>query len=220
MNAANTEDSLPRVGDAPRPEPGAPGSAAPDGRTRYANGERRRAEIVERASRIFAEQGYQHLSLRQLADAIGVSHALLRHHFGTKDAILQAVLTRREDAERDWRADLFARFGLLDALPRVMAHNATIRGLIHLDAVLRAEAINPDHPAHDYVVALGRRFRRQLLADLEAERAAGRLRDDLDLEITAIRIMSLIEGVQMEWLLDPSVDMAAVVSAFADQLRA
>lgn len=195
-------------------------AAAPDGRTRYANGERRRAEIIEAASRAFAEQGYQNLSLRQLADAIGVSHTLLRHHFGSKDAILEAVLIHREEVERDWRTRLFAERGLLDALPVVMAHNATIRGLIHLDAVMRAEAVNPEHPAHDYIVGLAQRFRERLRLDLATEQEAGRLRTDLDLELTAIRLASLIEGVQMEWLLDPSIDMAAVVTAFTDQLRA
>lgn len=194
--------------------------APPDGRTRYSNGQRRRAEIVDAAMQVFAAQGFQGLSLRQVADAVGVSHTLLRHHFGTKDAILQAVLTRREETEGAWRAELVRTHGLLDALPLIMEHNAGIRGLIQLDAVLRAEAVNPDHPAHGYVVALARRFRAQLRADLEAEAQAGRLRADLDLDLTAVRMVALIEGVQMEWLLDSDIDMARVVTAFTDQLRA
>lgn len=194
--------------------------APPDGRTRYANGERRRAEIIDAAMKVFAEQGFNSLSLRQIAEAVGVSHTLLRHHFGAKDAILQAVLTRREETEARWRADLFAKHGLLEALPRIMEHNAAIPGLIQLDSLMRAEAVNPDHPAHEYVIGLARRFRAQLRADLAAEQAAGRIREDLDLELTATQLVALIEGVQSEWLLDRSVDMPTVVRSFAEDLRA
>ena len=204
---------------APAAGPGA-AIAPPDGRTRYANGERRRAEIVDAAMEVFAEQGFNNLSLRQIAEAVGVSHTLLRHHFGTKDTILQAVLTRREETEARWRADLFAKHGLLEALPRIMEHNAAIPGLIQLDSLMRAEAVNPDHPAHEYVIGLARRFRAQLRADLAAEQAAGRIREDLDLELTATQLVALIEGLQSEWLLDRSVDMSAVVRSFAEDLRA
>lgn len=210
----------PSTQTAPALQPTPSPIATPDGRTRYANGERRRAKIVDAAMQVFADQGFQGLSLRQIAEAVGVSHTLLRHHFGTKDAILQAVLTRREELEASWRAELFAQRGFLDALPQVMAHNATIRGLIQLDAVMRAEAVNPSHPAHDYIVSLTHRFRSAIRADLAADQAAGRIRADLDLDLTALALASLIEGVQLEWLLDPAVDMAAVMTDAVSRLRA
>lgn len=201
------------------PAPTTPAATSPDGRTRYANGERRRLEIIDAAMQVFAEQGFQGLSLRYIADAVGVHHTLLRHHFGNKDALLQAVLTRREELEADWRASLLAEHGLLDGLPLVMAHNATIRGLIQLDAVMRAEAINPSHPAHDYIVGLSQRFHAALRADLAAEQAAGRIRADLDIALTAHILAALIEGTQSEWLLDSSVDMAAILTQAINQLR-
>lgn len=192
----------------------------PDGRTRYANGERRRAEIVTAACAVFAEQGFQNLSLRQIAEAIGVNHTLLRHHFKRKEAILEAVLVRREEEERDWRGSLVRERGILDAIPAIMEHNASIPGLIQLDALMRAEAVNPEHPAHDYVAGLARRFRAQLAEDLRAEQEAGRLRADVDVETAALYLAALIEGVQTEWLLDRSLDMAAIVESFIAQLRA
>lgn len=194
-------------------------SAPPDGRTRYANGERRRAAIVNTAMEVFAEKGFHNLSLRQIADAVGVSHTLLRHHFGSKETLLAAVLTHRETFERAWREELVTRHGLLDALPRIMEHNATVPGLIQLDAVMRAEAVNPDHPAHEHVVGIARRFRAAVRADLERELELGRLRAGLDLDTTSVELVAIVEGVQSEWLLDRSVDMASVVRAFANRLR-
>jgi len=157
---------------------------------------------------------------RQIAEAVGVSHTLLRHHFGTKDALLQAVLTRREEAEAQRRAALVIEYGLLDALPRIMEHNAAAPGLIQLDALMRAEAVNPDHPAHEHVTNAARRFRMQLHSDLAAEQIAGRLRPGLDLDQTATQLASLIEGVQSEWLLNRSIDMATTIRSFTNDLRA
>lgn len=196
------------------------GTRTPDGRTRYANGERRRTAIIEAATEVFASQGFAHLSLRQVAESVGVSHSLLRHHFGTLDTLLQAVLAHREEHEQRWRDEVLASHGLLDALPLIMEHNTSQPGLIQLDTVLRAEAINPEHPAHDYVVGLSRRFRDRLSEDLRSEQESGRVRSDIDVDVAALRIAALIEGLQSEWLLDPSVDVAAAVSAFTEQLRA
>ncbi|WP_454931933.1 TetR family transcriptional regulator [Actinomyces oricola] len=193
--------------------------APPDGRTRYANGERRRTEIVEAAMKAFAELGYNNLSLRQIAQAVGVSHTLLRHHFGSKEVLLQAVLAHREKVETQWRNQLIAKHGLLDALPQIMEHNTTIPGLIQLDAVLRAEAVNPEHPAHDYVVGLAQRFRSTVRQDLAGEQQTGRLREGIDIDLVTVQLTSLIEGVQSEWLLDRRIDMVAVVRDLAQQLR-
>ena len=58
--------------------------APPDGRTRYANGERRRAAIVDEAMTVFATRGFHNLSMRQIAEAVGVSLGiLLARHFDT-----------------------------------------------------------------------------------------------------------------------------------------
>jgi len=86
--------------------------------------------------------------------------------------------------------------------------------------VLRAEAVNPDHPAHEHVTNAARRFRMQLHSDLAAEQIAGRLRPGLDLDQTATQLASLIEGVQSEWLLNRSIDMATTIRSFTNDLRA
>ena len=207
---------------APAPQaPAGPASssAPPDGRTRYANGERRRAELVDAARRVFAEQGFQRLSVRQIAAAIGTSHTMLLHHFGSKDALLEAVLTRREEMEAAQREVAVAERGLLDSLPDIMAHNASIRGLIQLDATLRAEAVSPQHAAHAYMTELGERFLAAVRTAVVRDQAAGRIRADVDPDLTARQLTALIEGVQVRWLYDEAVDMAAVVGAYANLLR-
>lgn len=61
-----------------------------DGRTlRYAH---RRQELLDGATEYLLEQGVRDLSLRPVADALGISHASLLRHFTSKEDLVLAVL--------------------------------------------------------------------------------------------------------------------------------
>ncbi|MFJ5957755.1 TetR/AcrR family transcriptional regulator [Paenarthrobacter sp. NPDC092416] len=194
--------------------PGRTGKRAP-----YANGAKKRAELVESAFQVFAEQGYLGLSIRQIAEHIGTSHTALLHHFGSKEALLEAVLVLREEREGPWRQALIDERGLLETVPAVMRHNAGIRGVIHLDATLRAEAIRPDHPAHEFLLRRNEDFVASVHSELERELAAGRLREGFSPAVMARQITALVDGIQLSWLYDESVDMAEHLQAFMDLIR-
>ncbi|MFJ4029583.1 TetR/AcrR family transcriptional regulator [Paenarthrobacter sp. NPDC089989] len=195
--------------------PGRTGKRAP-----YANGARKRAELVEAAFQVFAEKGYLGLSIRQIAEAVGTSHTALLHHFGSKEALLQAVLVLREEREGPWRDKLIQDRGLLETVPAVMRHNAGIRGVIHLDATLKAEAINADHPAHEFLVRRNEDFVQSVRSELERELAAGRLREGLSPDVLARQITALVDGVQLNWLYDSGVDMAQQLEVYMDLIKA
>jgi AcrR family transcriptional regulator len=58
------------------------------------------AGIIDRAAALFAQHGFAHASLSQIADAVGYSKAGLLHHFPSKQAIYDAgIRTLREHAE-------------------------------------------------------------------------------------------------------------------------
>lgn len=48
--------------------------------------------MVAAAEELFAEKGYAAVSIRDLAAAAQVNHGLIHRHFGSKEAVLQAVL--------------------------------------------------------------------------------------------------------------------------------
>lgn len=73
-------------------ESNTPGAATPRGP--YQNGIRRRREIVESATRVFASYGFTSGSLRRIADEVGVTPAALTRHFGNKEGLLSAVLAK------------------------------------------------------------------------------------------------------------------------------
>jgi AcrR family transcriptional regulator len=54
-----------------------------------------RDHIVEAADRLFYQQGYEHTSFSNIADAVQISRGNFYYHFKTKDEILDAVINAR-----------------------------------------------------------------------------------------------------------------------------
>lgn len=50
-----------------------------------------REAILDAALYLFADRGYDGTSLRDIAAAVGISHGIIRHHFGSKMAIWETV---------------------------------------------------------------------------------------------------------------------------------
>jgi AcrR family transcriptional regulator len=65
-----------------------------------------RQELLERAIAFIAERGISDLSLRELAAAIGTSHRMLIHHFGSKEGLWVEVVQAVEAAQRDALGEL------------------------------------------------------------------------------------------------------------------
>jgi AcrR family transcriptional regulator len=64
--------------------------------------------ILDEAERMFAENGYSGVSIRAITQAAGANVAAIHYHFGSKAALLDAVLRRRVEpmnAERHRRLD-------------------------------------------------------------------------------------------------------------------
>lgn len=75
------------------------------------SGEERRAAIIKAVQRTFAEKGFDGTTTRALADAAGVSEALLFKHFPNKEALFAAM---QESCCNEQDAGLFERLTTLD----------------------------------------------------------------------------------------------------------
>ena len=64
------------------------------GNLRQQKAEARREHLVDTALELFAEQGYDATSIKQIAQRAGVSMGLLYHYFPGKSAIISAVMKR------------------------------------------------------------------------------------------------------------------------------
>jgi AcrR family transcriptional regulator len=69
--------------------------------------------ILDAAEALFLDHGFEATSLRQITTAAGVNLAAVNYHFGSKEELFQAILTRRLDpmnAERVGLLDEYQRY--------------------------------------------------------------------------------------------------------------
>src|SRR4051794_10743987 len=185
----------------------------------YARGRATREEILDAAMQLFGEVGYRTASLREVAARVGISHPGLLHHFPSKAALLEAVLSRRDEIDEAlFRADLDAGHDHFDGLALLVERNAARPGIVELFATLSAEATSPGHPAHAYFQDRYRAVVEVTRTEFERWRDEGRLRDGID-PLTAARLtVAVMDGMQIQWLLaadtpDARPDMAAALRA-------
>jgi AcrR family transcriptional regulator len=181
----------------------------------YAKGRAKRREIIDHAVALFGEVGYRGASLREIAARSGISHPGLLHHFPTKESLLLAVLADRDEVDGEWLS-MGATTGTdtLRRLVDLVSLNATRRGIVELFAVLSAEATSPDHPAHPFFVERYRNALEGAELSYAQVRDEGRLRPGIDPGAAARQLIALMDGLQVQWLLDDDMtDMAGVVRA-------
>jgi AcrR family transcriptional regulator len=68
-----------------------------------------KTRILDAAEKLFVEHGFEATSLRSLTSAAGVNLAAVNYHFGSKEELFQAVLTRRLDPMNQERIELLGR---------------------------------------------------------------------------------------------------------------
>lgn len=219
-------DAGPRAGAAsvpPMPSfASADGAASPASAVGYRVGRERRAQILDAASALFAQEGYGDTSLRDIAERVGTSKSTLLHYFGSKEELLSAVLNERDrriESREDYaRAERAA--DELRGLARGAAHNAAhAPGLIEIYAVLTCEAVPADHPAHAYFESRFRGVLDHFAALFRAAQQDGDLPSHRDPEFEAVWLVALWDGLQYQWLYDRSaVDVAEHLAAHLDDV--
>ncbi|APT84784.1 TetR/AcrR family transcriptional regulator [Corynebacterium aquilae] len=148
----------------------------------------RRKDILEGARTCFAEHGYEGATVRRLEEATGKSRGAIFHHFGDKENLFLALA--REDAAR--MADVVADEGLVEVMRDMLAHptrydwlatRLEITRLLRTDPIFRARWQQHQAILDDAV-----------RARLEANAAAGRMRDDVDVAVLHTYLDTVMEG--------------------------
>jgi AcrR family transcriptional regulator len=184
----------------------------------YAKTAARRAQILDVALDVFGRLGYRGGSLREIAGRVELTDTGVLHHFGSKQRLLIAVLEHREALSRQGRPPQEG-LSLLTGLRELVAHNATTPGLIQLFVTLSAEATDPDHPAHDFFVARYEDVTQYFVDQLAVAREAGQISPDVNLTEAAEQLIAVLDGLQLQWLLNDKVDMVAAFDQFLQGFR-
>lgn len=188
----------------------------------YAKGVAKREEILTQALEVVAREGYGGASVKELADAVGLSQAGLLHYFDSKEELFTEILRKRDEVD----IELFAPLGraeaelsdLQDAYIEVLRHNAEVPGLVQLFSRLSVDAADPGHPGHAYFVARGEGLRALFVTALARRQAEGAMTDRVPAETLARILQAVADGLQMQWMLDPSLDMGGIMNALFDAL--
>jgi AcrR family transcriptional regulator len=179
----------------------------------YATGQARRQAIVDEALVVFSRTGFHGGSLREIAKRVGVTPSGLLHHFADKEELFAEVLHQRDEAVRAAAGDP-AEHTLIEQAKRVVAHNQTSRGLTSLYAIVSAEATDAEHPSHDDFAERYRTRADEAVEILRRGQEAGEVRGDIDPALAARLISAVMDGIQLQWLLDESVDMVPLFDEF------
>ncbi|MFJ4467026.1 TetR/AcrR family transcriptional regulator [Streptomyces sp. NPDC089424] len=169
----------------------------------------------------FAARGYNNASLAEIAERAGLTQAGVLHYFRSKALLLTSVLELRD--QRDI-AQLGTRrpqgLEFLRHLVDTARRNAEREGIVRLYAVLSAESVTDAHPAQSY-------FRdrysglRAFVAEALTEACGLGEADARRVGAAANAIIAVMDGLQVQWLLDPdSVDMAASTDLVVTSLLA
>ncbi|MGX1549491.1 TetR/AcrR family transcriptional regulator [Streptomyces adustus] len=188
----------------------------------YKVGVARRAKIVESATRQFAADGYQNVSMAQIAKDVEITDSGLLHYFPSKHHLLLAVVHHRIEAAEEWWKRIPVEAGVV-AMLRGMVESSRWHlsqpGLIELFVVMASEMSNPASAAHEVyarqyegvVEAIAGRFRYGV--------ESGELRAGLDCEALARECIAVSDGLQMQWVLRRGqLDLVAAVRTHADRL--
>jgi len=112
----------------------------------------RRRDILDAATEIFGAKGFTGGTLQEIADQVGMTHAGILHHFGSKDALLLEVLKHRDETDVADLAEQHIPDGtdLFRHLVRTAFANAQRPGIVQAYAVLSAESVTDDHPGREF----------------------------------------------------------------------
>lgn len=175
----------------------------------------RREQIVREATRLIARSGFNGVSLADVAGACGIRKPSVLHYFPSMSHLLVAVLDRRDAldaaAAMGGTSPRPDPAGSRELLTRIVTRNLGRRELVRLYAVLGAEALDPAHPAHDIFAERTTRVR-DGIATLLAWKA--------DPRAAAVEVLAVVQGLELEWLRTPELDVLATWNAFCDRFFA
>ena len=156
-------------------------------------GEERLKAITDAATEVVAERGYYGMTIQEVSDRVGITQAGLLKYVKNKNGLLMPEYYRTI-AE--------------DTMKRPQ--------LTQLYLVLRAEAIDPNHPAHEYYAQRGGRLRAQIGS--YPWKLPPEYNTPQKIGLLSMCVGSAMEGLQSRWLGEPDIDFMSSWSQYENIL--
>ncbi|MGH3436131.1 MAG: TetR/AcrR family transcriptional regulator [Sciscionella sp.] len=180
----------------------------------------RRRQILDGARSCFARHGYEGATVRRLEEATALSRGAIFHHFRDKESLFLALA--EEDASR--MADVVAEQGLVQVMRNLLADRAAGAGEHPADWLgTRLEVSRRLRTDHDFRERWAQRSRQ--LTDATRDRllrqhAAGKLRDDVNIDVLTAFLELVMEGLVSHLAMGlPVDDLEPVLDLVEDSVR-
>ena len=165
-------------------------------RTAGSDGSKTEAAIREAAVALIARRGFEGVSMRRLAEEVGVQAGALYRYFPTKQALLASMMrAHMRHLIGSWRAAKPEGAGPVEALEAF----ARFHVRYHIDRrdevfinYMELRSLDPGNAAE--IKALRKEYERELRAILAAGRAAGQFAVP-DVAVTAMALIAMLTGV-------------------------
>lgn len=177
------------------------------------------------AQEAFSERGYRAASLNEIARTAELSMAGLLHHFASKDDLFAAVMRRREHLDLEMFSELLhpdAGFSdTLDAFAAMARINMGRYSFVQLTHMIAAESAPGGHPGTETSREHYRVAREYVVGGLRRSIKRGEVRPHVDVELIALQVVAMVEGLQNQWLHESeTIDYASAFDAWAADLKA
>jgi len=160
----------------------------------------RREAILDAAMELFAEQGFVLTSLPMISQKVGITHAGILHHFGSKEGVLRALLKREGPAPHfgSWVLDI-SGIDVVAKLPdyaEIVIQNPLA---MELQFQLFWENRHASDPMHEEVLR-DVQIRNHIAHEIRSTLGAKSEDLEIDLEALAYNIFAFVIGANSQWL--------------------
>jgi AcrR family transcriptional regulator len=181
-----------------------------------------REKITQAAIELFAQQGFRGTRMADIAKAANLTEPGLLHHFPSKTHLLMEVLKERDRIDSERMRLTLQKNGnhFVEAGIELVEHNETVPGLVQLFTLLVAEGISQDHPAHNFFIQRYQREREHMAQVIRQAQHANEVRSDIPAETLVVLIFAMMDGLQVQWLLEPEkIDMSEMFRVLMAMLK-
>jgi AcrR family transcriptional regulator len=173
--------------------------------------------LIDAALRIIGSAGLRALTATRIEAVSGASRGLVGYHFGSKDGLIEAVIRQAHQiiAAIPEAADAGGSNG-------AAAVRETVRGYLEqlgrnpeghrAILILMAESVSAQPQLHESIRALNAVLRDGLRGQFDRGLDDGSIRADIDAATEAFIIASLLRGIALQWLVEPTIDLAAATA--------
>ncbi len=164
--------------------------------------------MLEAATALIARMGYAGTTLESIGSEAGYSRQLVAQRFGSKDKLLEAVISGHGDTLRVRALERRRSLSGLQAL--FMEVDSYLQALDSPSVqsraffVLMLESAGPAPQFRPVFAAITARWQDTLAETILDAQAQGAIRKDVDANLEAMLLIATLRGVRIQSLMDPS----------------